>query len=733
MKNYLNHSDQKKNQDDVLSFKDSSRVVEKQKKTYWFQSLSFKFYGGLVLFVGFILLLSIFSWRSLLEIVNIQKILVTKNIPELALATTIVQQSEHLIQFAPQLMTSASQKEIDQIQEEIKQRNSQLKGLLDDFEKSSISKNSLTMRNLIHQMTQNLTAIENSVSQRRKLMIQMQSVSDQITHLSRVIHKILVIEIDNQTFNLALKSKTIQSNQVKNVGDIKLKDILLYRQLLNLQSQTNRAANLLREVVNLSHSDFLQPTKERFLAAILSCEKALEMFAKPYKELKTNIASLRQAGLSLQTGVFALKKDILDIEKTQHQYLVQNKKIANQFSHSLNSIHSNIQTGSQQINRLFDQSLKRNQTLFFIINALSLIGALALAFFFIGPLVRRLTYLSSKMRNMSKGSLQEEIQVQGSDEVRDMADALEVFRRHALEVQRLNLVEKLAEEVKEKNKTLEETIKDLHKTRDQLVVQEKLASLGQLTSGIAHEIKNPLNFINNFSKISKDLAEELKEELEKTQKDFSVNPEEWNLIQELLNDIQSNMEKISSHGTRANDIIIGMLQHSRGQSGKEELVDIHKYMDTYSNLAFHSKRSLNSSFNVSFKKEYDPHLKPIMAVPQDISRIILNLITNACDTVEEKRKKEKNFEGCIVLKTKKEDDKAKMMVRDNGMGMPLSVKEKIFNPFFTTKETGQGTGLGLSLVHDIVTTKYDGKIEADSKEGEFTELTVTLPVKKKTQ
>ena len=701
--------------------------LDKQKisiKIKWFQRLSVKLYGGLALFAAFILIISLFNWSSLLEVVNIQKTLVRENFPELALTGSLVQQSEKLIQTAPQLISSSSEKEIMEIKKELQEESLNLKQLMEKFEQSRFSNKDIPYK--IKQMISNLESIEQSVSQKRKRQKRLNQLSQNITQLNRSIHKILVIEIDNKTFDLAVQTKTVK-HLAKKKKPIRLKDILLYRQLLNLQAQTHIAAGLLREAAGLSNIDLIQPARERFLAAISAAKSALKIFPGHYTNLKDNIEHLSAAGLedSDNLGVFSLKKEILEIEQSQQEYLKQNKMIAGKLSSLVKTFHQDIQQGGSQTILLFEKSLKKNQILLIFINGLSLAGSFVLAFFFIGPLVRRLAYLSKKMRKMSDGHLEEEVLAEGSDEVSEMAGALETFRRNALEVQRLGLVEKLAQQVQEKNKTLQDTINDLNKTRGQLVIQEKLASLGQLTSGIAHEIKNPLNFINNFSHLSGDLIKDLKEELDQVLgKDHKTEQES---IQELLSDLQSNMEKISLHGSRVNDIITGMLQHSRGKSGSVELVDINKYMDTYSNLAFHSKRSLNSSFNTSFEKEYDPQLKPFKAVPQDISRIILNIITNACDAIEEKIKKNPEALGIIHLKTKKEGEKVKIVIQDNGIGMPDKIKEKIFNPFFTTKTTGQGTGLGLSLSHDIA-AKHGGSLSVESEEGAFTKFTLTLPL-----
>ena len=711
--------------------KTHSQIPDKNIKPIWLKSLSGKLYGVLVLFFSFILLVSIFSWKSLLEVVDIQKILATKNIPELVLATNIVQQSERLIQSAPQLIASSSKASINQVKEEIKQGNIILKQYLKDFEKSALSQNSLEIHRLINEMTNNLQSIEQSLLQQKKLMQELKNISDQIGQLNLSLYKTLVIEIDNKTFELAVQSKAISSQESKNSKPIQLRDILLYKELLNLQSQINLAVNLSREISNLSNADLIQPIRERFIASIQSCEKAVRAFPKAYEKISSGIQSFKLLGLGKgkSPGIFDLKRQILNIEKSQKQYLEKNRKIANELSETIQNINLNIKTRGQESGDLFNKSIKKNQAVLFIINTLSLIGCLIVAIFLVAPLIRRLMYLAKKMKTMSKGDLEHEVIVEGSDEIADMASALEVFRLYALEVQRLNLVEKLAKELQNKNEKLKETINNLHKTQDQLVIQEKLASLGQLTAGIAHEIKNPLNFITNFSSISKDLLKDIYIELQKIK--THIKEETHTFLQEIMKDLQSNMEKISHHGGRANDIITGMLQHSKGSTGEKELVNLNRYMKIYSNLAFHSKKASIPSFHMSFKTDYDKNLGSIEAVPQDISRIILNIVTNACDAIEEisTKRKNENRDYCIWLKTRKSGDQIEIKIRDNGAGIPDQLKDKIFNPFFTTKDTGKGTGLGLSLTHDIV-LKYGGTLSVESKENEGTEFSITFPIKK---
>src|SRR5687768_10276443 len=268
------------------------------------------------------------------------------------------------------------------------------------------------------------------------------------------------------------------------------------------------------------------------------------------------------------------------------------------------------------------------------------------------------------------------------------------------------------------NKVLETTLANLKATQSQLVQQEKMASLGELTAGIAHEIQNPLNFVNNFSEVNKELIGEMKGEIGKG------NIEEVKLI---ANDIEANEEKISHHGKRADAIVKSMLQHSQSSSGKKEPTDVNALTDEYLRLAYHGLRAKEKSFNASLETNFDNSLGKINIIPQDIGRVILNIINNAFYAVNEKAKRNINgYEPTVVISTKKLPGKVEIKVHDNGNGIPESIREKIFQPFFTTKPTGQGTGLGLSLSYDIVKA-HGGELKVETKEGEGPEFIIELP------
>ena len=267
---------------------------------------------------------------------------------------------------------------------------------------------------------------------------------------------------------------------------------------------------------------------------------------------------------------------------------------------------------------------------------------------------------------------------------------------------------------------VESTLSELRSTQQQLIQSEKMASLGELTAGIAHEIENPLNFVNNFSEVNEELIRELKTEADKG--DLAE-------VKAIVNDIASNSEKINLHGRRADAIVKAMLQHSRASTGQRELTDINRLAEEYLRLAYHGLRAKDKSFTAAIETNLDDSIEKINIVPQDIGRAILNLITNAFYAVNEKAKLQSASGGYtpqVTISTKKRKDEVEIRVKDNGNGIAQDIIDKIFQPFFTTKPTGQGTGLGLSLAYDIIKA-HGGEIRVNAKEGEGSEFTIELP------
>jgi len=305
--------------------------------------------------------------------------------------------------------------------------------------------------------------------------------------------------------------------------------------------------------------------------------------------------------------------------------------------------------------------------------------------------------------------------------IAEQADAIialkENEKRLAVEQQQV-----LEVQVAERTDELRKSLDNLKAAQSQLIQAEKMASLGELTAGIAHEIQNPLNFVNNFSEVNKELIEELKEAVLKN------DSEE---IQIILKDLSDNEGKVNQHGKRADAIVKSMLQHSRTSSGEKELVDINALCDEYVRLAYHWMRARDKSFNADFKTDFDESLPKIKVIPQDIGRVLLNIINNAFQACTERTSDDRSvntYQPQVIVTTKKLDNAIEISIADNGPGIPEHIKDKIFQPFFTTKPTGQGTGLGLSLSYDIVKA-HGGDLSVVSEKEKYTSFLIQIPIK----
>ncbi|SEP33273.1 sensor histidine kinase [Mucilaginibacter sp. OK283] len=318
---------------------------------------------------------------------------------------------------------------------------------------------------------------------------------------------------------------------------------------------------------------------------------------------------------------------------------------------------------------------------------------------------------------------------------RKQAKALEterIKRRNEEEQNRMMAAMKVNLESEVKQRTAELTsqkeelqlaLSELRSTQAQLVQQEKMASLGELTAGIAHEIQNPLNFVNNFSEVSIELLDELKDEvLSKLPDDIKQEADD------IINDITQNLTKINQHGKRADAIVKGMLQHSRTTTGKKEPTDINALADEYLRLSYHGLRAKDKMFNAGMKTSFDENIGKIEAIPQDLGRVLLNLFNNSFYSVAEKKKQNiAGYEPTVTVVTRKLPNAVEITVSDNGTGIPQKVLDKIYQPFFTTKPTGQGTGLGLSMSYDIITKGHGGDLKVETAEGEFARFIITIP------
>ncbi len=363
-----------------------------------------------------------------------------------------------------------------------------------------------------------------------------------------------------------------------------------------------------------------------------------------------------------------------------------------------------------------------------IIRTTSLIVSIAI--FVIGLLIgillsRKISKPVIALRNAARlvgeGDLTQRVKTNSKDEIGDLANAFNTMVSD-LEKTRTELYTS-NRNLSDSNSALSNTLNELKATQTQLIQSEKMASLGELTAGIAHEIQNPLNFVNNFAEVSIELAEELKEALLKTL--AGKLPEN---VAALTDDLIQNQQKINFHGKRAGSIVKGMLQHSRRSNGQKELTDINRLADEYLRLSYHGLRAKDKAFNAAIETDFDEQLGKINILPQELGRVLINLYTNAFYAVMHKKQTAgSDYMPAVYVKTKGEKGSIKIFVKDNGDGIPAGMRDKIFQPFFTTKPTGEGTGLGLSLSYDIITKGHGGALKVQSEEGEYAEFIIQLP------
>ena len=504
-----------------------------------------------------------------------------------------------------------------------------------------------------------------------------------------------------------------------------------------MQADANISTQLLASAFGLSDASTIEPLRERFEATAGRIQRSISQLRQSDPVLADEFEDIfgRLFILGGEQGGFDLRESELRLLLSQEDLLERSREVAADLLENVNSLVAAAEISVQDATEASEQAISTGRTLLLILSAFSVLGGLLIIYQVGRVLLRRLARLSDWMRRMADGDLELTADVGGRDEVADMAAALEVFRRHALEVQRLNLVEEMAEQLQEKNAQLEEVLADLQRAQDQIVTREKLAALGELTAGVAHEIKNPLNFVKNFSEASEELIEELSEILDEIGDDISEEQKSW--ISEIRGDLSSNLERIRSHGDRANRIVTDMLSMGR-DTGEWQIADVNKLLEEHARLAYHSARAVDSEFQLDLQHDLAPDVGEMRVIPRDLSRVFLNMVGNACDATDEKRREvwgaaEENepyggsYSPTLWLSTRRTDEHVEIRIKDNGNGIPPDVADKIFNPFFTTKPTDRGTGLGLAISSDIV-RQHGGTISVDSKTGEYTEMLIALPV-----
>ena len=706
--------------------------------------------GAVVLTVG----ASLVGWFSFNSVGQAQSQVNDESLPEMEAAFGVAQESGTLVDAAPRLMAATNPGDLALVSASVDEARESLEANLAVLLGSESSEVSLTaealelfdvsggeetpevgrserIRERVDSLIVNINAIRDDMTRLYDLNVRRDALRRELATIREKMDDTMVPVVDDQLFYTMTGYESLDAPPVSREEHFTEDELARYRNLAGLQADATTANQLLESAFSISSAPLLEPLRERFESAKGSIERNIAALEE--SPLRDEITPLTSRLLELGTGDdngFDLLEQRLQLIQRQQSLLELNSGIAIELVSDVNSLVDTARASADEATQASTQAIFTGRTLLLAISAVGVTGAVLISWLFVGRvLVRRIQLLSNWMLRMAGGDLEAQVELGGRDEVADMADALEVFRRHALEVQRLNLVEQLAEELQGKNDELESVLADLRKAQEQIVMREKLAALGELTAGVAHEIKNPLNFVKNFSESSAELLDELKEVLDENSEKISEDDQSY--IKEISDDLNANLNRILSHGDRANRIVQDMLMMGR-ETGEERPTDINALLDEHARLAYHSARATDPNFQLHIEQELGPDVGEIVVKPQDVGRVFLNMVGNACDATDEKRRElheggDRSYMPTLSLFTKRGEQNIEVRIRDNGKGMPPDVADKIFNPFFTTKPTDRGTGLGLAISNDIV-RQHGGSIEVTSEPGEFTEMIVRLPL-----
>ena len=688
--------------------------------------------GGAVLLT---LSASLVAWLSFDQIGDATNRVKDESVPEMVASFGIAQYTGVLAAAAPRLTSAITTSEFEQVAAEIEVTENLFEQQLDSLASADEGGSRLApIRQFADQLTQSIDTIKAEKQELLDLDKRTTAIGIELSTLQQRLDEILIPAIDDQLFYTMTGYDELGESPVSASEHFSESEFYRYRNVADLQAASNTATQLLASAFTVSDAAFIEPLRERAEAARSRIERSLSVLQGTEYAPVIALIFNRLFEVSLgNEGGFELLAREHQLNSRQHELLELNRDLAVKLVEEVDGLVEAAEFIVAVESDASQQSILQGRAFLLAISMISVVGAFLITWLFVGKvLLRRIQTLSNRMLRMAGGDLETEVEISGRDEVAEMAGALEVFRQHALEVQRLNLVEQLADELQGKNDQLEIVLDDLQNAQDQIIMQGKLAALGELTAGVAHEIRNPLNFVTNFSEASEELLEELKEIIEESAK--NIDDEQMELIEEISNDLVGNLGRIKSHGERANRIVHGMLAMGRESTDLQE-TDLNNLIEEYSQLAYHSGRATDPDMNMEIKTDFDATVPMIQAISQDLGRVFLNLVTNSWHATEDKRdairandpEAVRSYMPGLRISTALIGEEIEIRFRDNGTGMPPDVVEKIFNPFFTTKPTDRGTGLGLSLSNDIIRS-HGGNISVETEAGEFTEFIITLPM-----
>ena len=692
--------------------------------------LSTQLYAAIFVTVLITIIAVVVSWQSFERVGETQQRVNNVSLPEMVSAFGLARTNSALVAAAPRLTTVPNEIELANVSEEIDTFRQEFENHLIELlelEENRDFKDNLTKS--AKDLTQNIEEIKALMQEFFLLRDKSNRFNISVNRLEQTIRTDLLPLIDNQFFYVMTGYQNLEDQRSGTSDTYRSEqEINLFRHLSDLEKEVNIAIQLLASAATINDAALVDVLRDQFESSYDGIQRSL-MEIDRISVLENTLPlfeALNLYGMGPDNG-FQLRIEEIEIQSRQIELLQKNRILSSELVNLVEEIVGNSSLQANNAIMEANDTVAGARTLLLILVFASIVVAFLIAWLFVGKhILNRLEELSVKMRSMAKGELEQEVIVRGKDEIAEMAKALEIFRKNALEVQRLNLVEELAEEVVSKNQELEKVLEELKKAQNQIVMREKLAALGELTAGVAHEIKNPLNFVKNFSESSLELLEEMEEATEIEDHDELVEE-----IKDVASVLKENLERIRSHGTRADRIVHDMLSMGRGEAQAQK-VPINPLVDEHAKLAYHSSRATTEGFRLHTTTEFDPTVGEAVVIPQDLGRVILNIVTNACYATHKKRLKieqteeKASYEPELRIKTLRDGSTVHIAIRDNGDGIPDEIKEKIFNPFFTTKPTDEGTGLGLAMSNDII-REHGGTLQVTSEPGKFTEFTIKIP------
>jgi len=669
------------------------------------------------------------------SIQRFQKVVNEEAVPNMEAAFNVSLEGGQIVNAVPSLTAVSDIEALETLKSQIDEEQETFRNHLREVGRIGLSEDSQDELNSnAEALLANIDTVENLVEERFTFDEKLVELSNEFGNIEEQIRQDLATEIDEQTLFFSIGYSELGQAPVARSEHFNQAEFNRYRYLIELRRNANISGQLLSQALNVNDTPNLETLKDQFESSEFSIHRALKYLEddKIYEEAKQKFGTLLDVGLS-EEGIFPVKSRLIQIEVQIENLFSSNRELGESVVSTIEEVVTKAKSDADTATESSSNVVTQGQVILVVLVVITAVGALLIAVTYINPkILKRLDLLSRHMRVMAKGDFEEKIEVDGKDEIADMQEALEVFRRNSLEAQRLNLVETLAEELSKKNEDLESANVELKHAQGQIVMREKLAALGELTAGVAHEIRNPMNFIKNFSESSEDLLEEMIEEIsEPDKRDPPGSEMDMGLIEEISEDLVSNLKRIRQHTTRANRIIDDMLKMGR-DTQEFQPTDLNELLDEHARLAFHSARAQDIEFQLDIQWDLDETVGKVQVVPQDMGRLFINLVANSGYACNEKRRTllaenpSSDYIPTLSIKTQRMGDQIILTFKDNGTGIPQDAIEKIFNPFFTTKPTDQGTGLGLSLCNDIVRT-HGGEMRVFSEDGEYTEMVIDLP------